>query len=251
MHESPVIYCYDGSFNGFLCGVFESFLCHELPFDLRPPQRDEPTLYPLREIVTDAAMAQRVLRSFRPKLGAKAEQMIMRDFLSGREDKEILLLRFLHFAYDIGPGAIQMMGHPDVAPMYEMARSLDWEVDKFQGFVRFEENDGMLGAVIHPKNHILPLIQGHFCARLPEENFVIYDATHSEALLYKEHHAELLVLDSPLALPPPDKKEAEYQQLWKRFYDTLAIESRRNERCRQTHCPKRFWSDLTELRDEV
>ena len=43
------------------------------------------------------------------------------------------------------------MGHPDVAPLYEMKKSLDWEVDKFQGFVRFEEHDRMLGAVIHPK----------------------------------------------------------------------------------------------------
>ncbi len=42
-----------------------------------------------------------------------------------------------------------------VAPLYAMKKSLDWEVDKFQGFVRFEEHDGMLGAVIHPKNYIL------------------------------------------------------------------------------------------------
>ena len=41
-----------------------------------------------------------------------------------------------------------------------MKKSLDWEVDKFQGFVRFEEHDGMLGAVIHPKNYILPLLGG-------------------------------------------------------------------------------------------
>ena len=33
--------------------------------------------------------------------------------------------------------------------LYAMKKSLDWEVDKFQGFVRFEEHDGMLGAVIH------------------------------------------------------------------------------------------------------
>lgn len=38
-----------------------------------------------------------------------------------------------------------------VAPLYAMKKSLDWEVDKFQGFVRFEEHNGMLGAVIHPK----------------------------------------------------------------------------------------------------
>ena len=79
------------------------------------------------------------------------------------------------------------MGHPDVAPLYEMKKSLDWEVDKFQGFVRFTEYDGMLGAVIHPKNYILPLLRGHFCGRFPEENFMIYDAVHQAVLLYQGH----------------------------------------------------------------
>ena len=93
-----------------------------------------------------------------------------------------------------GPGTVKRMGHPDVAPLYEMKKSLDWEVDKFQGFVRFEEHDGMLGAVIHPKNYILPLLRGHFCSRFPEENFMIYDAVHQAVLLYQEHKAQLLEL---------------------------------------------------------
>ena len=93
--------------------------------------------------------------------------LVSRDFLSWREDKELLLIRFLHLAFALGPGTVKRMGHPDVAPLYEMKKSLDWEVDKFKGFVRFEEHDGMLGAVIHPKNYILPLLRGHFCARFP------------------------------------------------------------------------------------
>jgi hypothetical protein len=79
-----------------------------------------------------------------------------------------------------------------------MKKSLDWEVDKFQGFVRFEEHDGMLGAVIHPKNYILPLLRGHFCARFPEEDFMIYDAVHQAVLLYQGHEAKLLELAAPL-----------------------------------------------------
>ena len=42
-------------------------------------------------------------------------------------------------------------------------------------FIRFEERDGMLGAVIHPKHRILPLLRGHFCSRLPDESFLIYE----------------------------------------------------------------------------
>ncbi len=160
LHDADLVYLYDGSFEGFLCCVFESFLQHEIPFAIWTPERETATLYPIREIATDHARAQRVFASFGKKLGAETEFLVTRDFLSGREDKELLLLRFLHLAFALGPGTVKRMGHPDVAPLYEMKKSLDWEVDKFQGFVRFTEYDGMLGAVIHPKNYILPLLRG-------------------------------------------------------------------------------------------
>ena len=62
----------------------------------------------------------------------------------------------------------------------------------------------MLGAVIHPKNYILPLLRPHFCGRFPEENFMIYDAVHQAVLLHEDHKTQLLELAAPLELPPPD-----------------------------------------------
>ena len=32
LHDADVVYLYDGSFEGFLCCVYESFVQHELPF---------------------------------------------------------------------------------------------------------------------------------------------------------------------------------------------------------------------------
>ena len=127
----------------------------------------------------------------------------------------------------------------------------DWEVDKFQGFVRFEEHDGMLGAVIHPKNYILPLLRPHFCGRFPEEDFMIYDAVHQAVLLHEEHSTRLLELAAPLELPPPSAREQQFQALWTQFYKTLEIKARHNEKGRMTHCPKRFWADMVELQGEL
>ena len=250
LHDADVVYLYDGSFEGFLCCVYESFAQHELPFAVWTPQRETATLYPVKEIATDPAIARRVFASFGKKLGAETEYLVSRDFLSGREDKELLLIRFLHLAFALGPGTVKRTGHPDVAPLYEMKKSLDWEVDKFQGFVRFEEHDGMLGAVIHPKNYILPLLRPHFCGRFPEENFMIYDAVHQAVLLQEDHKARLLELAAPLELPPPSEREQQFQALWKQFYQTLEIKARHNEKGRMTHCPKRFWADMVEMKDE-
>lgn len=160
LHDADLVYLYDGSFEGFLCCVFESFLQHEIPFAIWTPERETATLYPIREIATDHARAQRVFASFGKKLGAETEYLVTRDFLSGREDKELLLLRFLHLAFALGPGTVKRMGHPDVAPLYEMKKSLDWEVDKFQGFVRFTEYDGMLGPSSTPRTTSCPCCGG-------------------------------------------------------------------------------------------
>ena len=89
LHDADVVYLYDGSFEGFLCCVYESFAQHELPFAVWTPQRETATLYPVKEISTDPAIARRVFASFGKKLGAETEYLVSRDFLSGQEDKEL------------------------------------------------------------------------------------------------------------------------------------------------------------------
>ena len=46
LHDADVVYLYDGSFEGFLCCVFESFAQHEIPFAVWTPQRETAILYP-------------------------------------------------------------------------------------------------------------------------------------------------------------------------------------------------------------
>ena len=50
LHDADVVYLYDGSFEGFLCCVYESFAQHEIPFAVWTPQRETATLYPVKEI---------------------------------------------------------------------------------------------------------------------------------------------------------------------------------------------------------
>lgn len=250
--EAAVVYCYDGSFEGFLCCAFESFARREIPFAVWPPEQETATLYPVREIAADPARAQRVYGGYCRLMGEDGRQLLRRCFLSGEPDKELRLLRFLHVAFAEGPRAMALLGHADVAPVYAMAKAIGSETEKLMGFVRFEEADGMLGAVIHPKNQVLPLLAGHFWSRYPNEKFLIYDAVHQTALLSggDGRRPEILRLTAPLTLPQADEKERYCQALWKRFYDTLAIETRRNEALRRSHCPKRYWADMTELREE-
>lgn len=54
-----------------------------------------------------------------------------------------------------------------------------------------------------------------------------------------------------LELAPPGQEELNYRRLWRRFYDTIAIEGRENPRCRMTHMPKRYWAMMTEFQAET
>lgn len=251
LHDADVVYLYDGSFEGFLSCVFESFARKELPFGVWPQDEPQPSLFAERYVDTDPARAARVYASIPQRLGARAKELVSYGFLSGETDKERALLRFLQFAYAAGPKASWMHGHEAVAPVWALEKGVRGEAHQFAQFLRFSQSGGALGAVIDPRHYVLPLLRGHFCGRYPEETFVIYDRTHRAALVYQDHQAGYLQLEEDFRLPPASEDEQAYQALWKAFYNTIAIRQRQNLKLRRSHCPKRYWGNMLELQGEA
>lgn len=241
---ADVVYRYDGSMQGFLCCVFESFCRKELPAAVCSPADERLTLFPERKIPTDPARAHRVWRGIE-RLGGSVRQRFATAFLSTDPEKELILLRYLRVAFATGKGVDRMLGDADVAAAWQLERAVNGEAHHFVEFLRFEERGGMLGAVIHPKNMILPLLRPHFCSRLPDEDFLIYDAVHEVAMLRRGNDVRYLEMTEYDSVP--DETEAQWQMMWKRFFKALTIEQRRNERCQRTHCPRRFWQDMCEM----
>lgn len=249
--EADVVYRYDGSFEGFLCCVFESVYAREIPFAILPHTSPAATLFPEKLIETDRDKARRVSDSLPKKLGKGARSCVAHAFLSGCEDKELRILRFLRLGYRVGPGVLFMAGHEDVAPVLAMEKQVCGEAHKLTGFVRFQDYGEFLGGTITPKNYVLPLLRLHFCARLPGEDFILYDATHGAALLWQKGQASYAQLDAAPPFPEISPEEARFQALWKRFYKTIAIAARENPALRRSNCPKRYWVNMTEMKDEL
>lgn len=247
--ERDVIYWYDGSFEGFLNCVFESYANHEIPWDIWYYATRQTSFFPGVTIETDMTKAQRVLKSIREKLGQRVYYMVVRGFLNGEEGKEIKLLRFLRLVYAKGPGAAYQNGTPEVADVLELARAVATEACRYRQFIRFEEREGMLGAVISPKHYVLPLLRAHFCDRMPDEDFLIYDNQHYIALVRRGKEIHYTRFEDGYLMASPEEREESYQKLWKSFYKALTIEERRNEKLRMQHCPKRFWENMTEMQD--
>ena len=137
----------------------------------------------------------------------------------------------------LGAGSVsaQMLGDPDAAAAFALERVVDTAACRLIEFIRFEERDGMLGAVIHPKQRILPLLRGQFCSRLPDESFLIYDAAHGSALLHRDGQVRYLTMER--YIPGTDETELDWQRMWKRFFKALTIEQRRDEKAQMSHVP--------------
>ena len=245
---AEMVYYYDGSFDGFLCCIFESYSNKEV---LTAIYRDEdavPTLFDCRTIVTDAAHAGRVLRKV-IKTSPSAAQLLQKGFLTCMEDKELHLYRLVVKLLRDGPTFLRDLSDETLYPVACAVRHLNGEAHLLKGFVRFSELGGVLGSEIEPKNRVLPLLRPHFCARYREDQFFIYDRTHKEALFYARGKAVIRPLDD-FQMAPPDEKEATYRLLWKRFYDTIAIKERENPKLRRSNMPKRYWNTMTEFQNE-
>lgn len=245
---TEMVYYYDGSFEGLLCCIFDSYAYKEVPTAIYRDEDAIPTLFASRIIQTDRGHANRVLRKV-VKCSSLAAELLHKGFLTCLPEKELYLYRMVAKLLREGPAFLRNFSDETLHPVAAAVRHLNGEAHLLKGFVRFSEMGGVLGSEIEPKNRVLPLLRSHFCARYREEKFFIYDRTHREALFYAGGKAIIRPLED-FQMAPPDETEATYRLLWKRFYDTIAIKERENPRCRMTHMPKRYWNTMTEFQDE-
>ena len=243
-----MIYIYDGSFDGFLGCIFDSYANKEV---LTAICRDEdfiPTLFASRVIDTNKSHANRVFKKV-VKVSPYAGNLLQKGFLTCMSEKELHLYRLVVKLLREGPGFLRDFSDETLFPVVTAVRHLNGEAHLLKGFVRFSELGGVLGSEIEPKNRVLPVLRSHFCARYMNETFFIYDRTHKEALFYTAGKAVIRPLDA-FQMAPPDDTEASYRTLWKRFYDTIAIKERSNPKCRMRNMPKRYWGTMTEFQGE-
>ncbi len=246
LNRSDVVYCYDGTYDGFLCCVFDSFLYKQMPQSIVTADTPQLSLLPVHMVETDAAKAQRVASALPKRMGQEAAGQVGLCYLTCLEEREMVMLDFIRQGLQYGPEVLSRLTDDTVHTLSRAVGRLTGESHLLKGFVRFSDYDGMLIAVIHPNNLVLPLLREHFCDRLCNEQFVIYDENHGMALVYRPYEWRIIPVDD-LVLREPDEEELRYQQLWRKYYDTIAIKARNNPKCRMNHMPKRYWDYMTEF----
>lgn len=285
--HSDVAYCYDDTLEGLLSAIFAAYANHEDPSDVVPERCLQPRLGQRVSVIeTNVEHARRVQKGLCRRCGWRTFDAVKRASLSEFSDAGTAIYRFVRYAMDAqkqrdcarcrkrsscaganGRGAcpkqrgqaLSDITHPAVEPMHRILRSISQECEHMRQFIRFEhlrdEETDVWYARCNPKSAVIPLVMEHFVDRFSIQPFVIYDENHHMAGVYEGRNWYLVRTDSTntpeLNLPDRAAEEALMQQAWKRFYRTVAVESRYNPELRQHFMPKRFWKNLTEMQEDL
>ena len=166
--RTTVMYYYDGTYNGFLSCVFESFAEKETPAAILPvDEADQTCLFGAKYIETDLRRAERVRVSIPKKMGMEAQDLLERAFFTCMPEKELRMLEFMRLGYKVGRGVCGRLTEPAVDKITKAVQFLEREAHLYLGFLRFAEYGDVLIAQIEPKNSVLPVIAPHFINRFP------------------------------------------------------------------------------------
>lgn len=202
-------------------------------------------------VETDFDKAVKVSRTIKNKISTEAYEMVCRVALSNYQGKGDLIYRFLILGFHIGRNVVDHLSNDVVNRIFKLNRKVNYEVHHFLGFIRFsQQENGVLSSIIHPKNNILTLITPHFTDRLPMERFVIFDKNRYICSLHIPGKpwviAEIPSVDSLYSEKILDDGD-EYKDLWKIFFDNIAIKERINPKLQRNNLPIRFRKDMTEF----
>ena len=182
------VYVYDGTFEGMLCCVYESFLRKEIPIAIESENENifGRTCFEIKRIETDLNKYERVKKSIREKMSLRAEELIEHVFLSDLNEKELHILYFMRLGYKYGERVLDMNYQEDVELMLYAENKLLREAHNMSGLIKFIKEGNLLTAKISPKNNILPILSSHLCRKLKGKDFVVFDSTHNTVFLHKD-----------------------------------------------------------------
>ena len=181
--------------------------------------------------------------------GMETYQCVVAASLSDEPDAGSSILSFVRYAMKRGPRARFDKAAPDVERFAEIVRSVRNERHYWVQFMRFSKTrDGVYVAVCNPKASVVPLLMGWFSARFNTQPFIVFDEVHHVAGV--SHNGEWQLVRSPdFVVPPAAVDDVFYEQAWKTFYDSVAIDARYNPELRRSFMPKRLWKNIVELSD--
>lgn len=253
--EQQVVLIYDGSFEGFLSGVFSVYEEKLKVVEMHPPGKSVQELFgETGEIVTNPEKAQRVWNSLKKKTSLAGLRDLQWAFLSEIEGIEMQLLAMIKYILAEQVTVDRDFSHPAVLKVAQTAKQVGREKHRMEAFVRFRlTKDEVYFAAIEPDFNVLPLIKSHFQSRYADQKWIIYDLKRNFGIAWDLQEVRYITLDLDPKIGISGAPEAffhsseiAYQELWNQYFTSTNIKSRANQKLHVQHLPKRYWKYLTE-----
>ena len=174
-------------------------------------------------------------------------------YLSDSPENFNSLFHFICYIFMHPEGAENDYGNKYVLELAQIARKVEREKHRMEAFIRFQHTaDNVFYCGVDPDFNVLPLIVNHFKNRFADQKWIIYDLKRKYGLFYDLYKVEEIKIDMPSAnLKQPatiflNEKEELYANLWKDYFKSTNIESRKNTKLHVQYVPKRYWKYLTE-----
>lgn len=211
----------------------------------------QPTL--LDEIVKlNIPNDENVINEIIKKVGSKIFNTIYYVFCSNNENKEIIIYCFLVQSLKYKNTIYYMRNLKGVDKALKISLYVSHETHKMKGFLRFKElSNKILYAEMCPENNIIIFLSKHFKERLKNEYWIIKDVKRNIYSIYDKNNFYLINGDEFLiSTDELSSEESKIESLWKKFYETIGIKERKNDRCRRSFMPKKYWNYIIEVNEE-
>ena len=193
----------------------------------------------------------KVVRSIKQKISNDAYACVYYACLSSEEDALDAAYRFLVTGFKAGAAVTYMRTEPSVMRIKDIRRRVINEARYFREFVRFNSVDGKVYVChLEPKSDVIYEVAQYFADRMPSENWLIIDDNRSKAVIHPidgEMYIRYLADDEMKVLSGTEAVNDEYTDMWKAFFEAIAIKQRNNEKCQRNLMPLWMRKHVTEF----
>ena len=242
-------YLYDGTFDGLLTVYFYAYKDNCI-FNICPLQQYQPDLHSIKKDVhTEPDKAERIRKSIYTKLSSTVMYNLYLLYLSELPECNLLGLQYLRLCYNKGIVIHTAKHHPIIRQVEDYRYKVTRELDRMKGFLRFQQIDEKVYyAKFAPDHNQLPLLRNHLEKRFSDQKWIVHDQRRNTALIYNLHHSMLMPFTNEEAATLLQGRHDDYSELFRRYFNTIAIKERTNKRLQDQYMPKRYRDYMPETK---
>ena len=245
-------YFFDGTKNGLLTCIFESFYDRRIPDDVTTECVQCGLLDEIVTIKTDNEKAERVYKCLK---NCKTKYLVSDfnlTFRSGEKKRFKVFFDYLNVAIsNKNIDVSKAFALPEIQAFTDLKNRIYTETHRFKGFLRFMETEkGFYYACYEPDNDITELLVPHFTARL-QSPFIIHDIKRNILALCDGKRYKILNGGDNGVTVFMSESEEIFLDLWQQYYKSINIEERKNLRQMRNYMPERYWKNLSEKQEKT